>query len=86
MKTYDVLRYPINTEKAVKMIDRENKLLFSVDKRANKSQIKEAVEKAFNVKVLKVNTLFSPHGEKRAYVTLAPSFQAADVMTKLGLM
>lgn len=45
------------TEKGEKLKERQNKFLFEVDPRANKIQIKEAVEKLFNVSVLRVNTL-----------------------------
>lgn len=67
-------------------MESENKLLFVVDKRANKGEIKEAVEKAFNVKVVKVHTYISHGGDKRAYVKFSDETPAIDVATKLGLM
>jgi large subunit ribosomal protein L23 len=53
MHPYEVLRRPILTEKSMLMSD-DNKYVFEVDGRANKKQIKEAVEKAFDVSVAKV--------------------------------
>ena len=47
----DVLKKPILTEKSLRLMDEENKYTFDVDVRCNKVEIKEAVEKLFNVKV-----------------------------------
>ena len=53
---YDVLIAPVVTEKAT-MASEHNKVVFKVARTATKPQIKEAVEKLFDVKVKKVNTL-----------------------------
>jgi len=82
----DIIKYPLITEKAVKLMESENKLLFVVDLKADKKEIKENVEKLFKVKVAKVNTLITSDGEKRAYVKLDKSTPAMDVITQLGLM
>jgi len=74
------------TEKTIRLAERENKITFVVNRKANKTQIKEAVEKLFDVKVEKVNTLITPNGEKKAYVKLKKDYKATDVLTKLGLM
>ncbi len=57
MHLYEVLKRPITTEKSNKLKDEMRKYAFAVDVRANKSQIKEAVEAAFNVQVLGVNVM-----------------------------
>ena len=55
---YDVIRRPlIMTEKGEILKEEENKVLFEVDPRANKTEIKAAVEKLFKVDVVDVNTL-----------------------------
>jgi len=56
MEARDVLKRPIITEKSTDLIS-ENKYTFEVDLRANKTQIKAAVEEIFNVEVEKVSTL-----------------------------
>lgn len=56
-KYYDILKAPIITEQSTKLIESQNKYTFKVDRKANKVEIKNAVEKIFNVKVLSVNTL-----------------------------
>ena len=56
MNNYDIIFAPIITEKTAAM-EAEGKYVFKVDVRANKTQIKQAIESAFDVKVEKINTL-----------------------------
>lgn len=56
MNNYDIIFAPIITEKTASM-EENGTYVFKVDARANKTQIKQAIEKAFNVKVEKINTL-----------------------------
>jgi large subunit ribosomal protein L23 len=86
MDTDQVIKYPLSTEKSIRLMESENKLIFVVDIKANKTEIKKAIERTFKVKVIKVTTLLSPRGEKRAYVKLAPETPALDIATDLGLM
>ncbi|RIK54050.1 MAG: 50S ribosomal protein L23 [Chloroflexi bacterium] len=60
MHLYDVLRRPIITEKTIVGVDETNSYTFEVDMRANKFQIKEAVETAFDVTVTGVNVMVMP--------------------------
>ena len=83
--SYDIVKYPLMTEKAVRLMEAENKLIFVVDKKAKKPEIKKAVEEVFKVKVLKVSTLIVK-GKKKAYTKLSPDTPAIDVATQLGLM
>ena len=57
MHITDIIKRPVATEKARNLANENNEYVFIVDKRANKIQIREAVEKLFNVKVESVNTL-----------------------------
>ena len=86
MDQYKIIKYPLATEKAVRLMESENKLLFVVDLKAKKSEIKEAIEKEFKLKVVKVNTLIDRAGHKRAYISISPETPAIDVATQLGLM
>ncbi len=66
MNSYEVLRRPLNTEKSNYLKDTYRKYAFEVDPRANKVQIKEAVEKAFpNVSVVNVNVMKMPRKSRR---------------------
>jgi large subunit ribosomal protein L23 len=64
MHLYDVIRRPVITEKNTYQME-QNKYTFEVARGANKLQIKEAVEKAFNVHVLAVNVSTMPSKQRR---------------------
>ena len=64
MHIYEVLQRPIITEKNT-ILQAQHKYAFEVDRRANKVQIRESVEKAFNVKVTSVNVLIMPGKMRR---------------------
>jgi len=57
MDTYNIIKRPLRTEKSVADGEATNSYHFEVDLRANKIQIKKAVEKHFNVKVQEVRTI-----------------------------
>jgi large subunit ribosomal protein L23 len=76
---------PVTTEKAVRMIDLDNTLLFEVNRRYRKGDIKKEVEEVFGVKVEKVRTLIREN-KKLAYVKLNKANPAIDVATKLGMI
>merc|ERR1719213_1596442 len=67
---YQILKYPLTTESAMKKIEENNTLVFIVDVRASKMQIKEAVHQMYDVQTQKINTLIRPDGKKKAYVHL----------------
>jgi len=84
-KFYTIIKKPLITEKTFDLIERENKLVFIVDRSANKNQIKRAIEKIHNVKVIKVNTMITPKGEKKAFIKLHPDNSAQDIAIELGI-
>ena len=65
MNSYDIIFAPIITEKSATMADEKNTFVFKVDVRANKTQIKQAIEKAFNVKVESINTMNNHPKDRR---------------------
>ncbi len=83
---WTVIIRPVQSEKALRLIEEANTLTFIVDRKATKHDVKRAVEKAFEVKVEKVNTLITPRGEKKAYVRLAREYSASDIAARLGLL
>lgn len=83
---YKVLVHPQTTEKAVRLIETENKLTFIVARDATRADVKRAVEALFEVKVSGVKIEISPDGRKRAYVKLAPEFMADEIASKLGVI
>jgi large subunit ribosomal protein L23 len=66
---YDVLKSPILTEKSTTQKETGNKVTFEVDRRANKIEIKQAVEKIFKVKVIDVHTMLV-RGKVKRYKNL----------------
>lgn len=59
MEPHNVIRNQVSTEKAIRLMESENKLLFDVELKATKTDVKKAVEEMFKVKVVKVNTYIS---------------------------
>jgi large subunit ribosomal protein L23 len=86
MDPHNVIFYPLMTEAASLMVEKNNKLVFVVNLNANKNEVKKAVEELYEVKVKKVNLLITPQGEKKAFVKLHPDYKAADVAIKLGIL
>jgi len=92
MKTpHDIIIRPVITERSTDLQEM-NKYVFEVDKRANKTEIKQAVEKIFGVKVKKVNTIIVPRKPKtygrysgytkewkKAIVTLTPDSKKIEM-------
>lgn len=76
---------PLTTEKAIRLIELNNTLVFKVDKRNNRKEIAKEVEDRFKVKVKKINIL-NRGTDKIAYVTLKKENPAIDVATKLGVI
>lgn len=80
-----ILLSPIKTEKFIQQIEYANTIVFKVDVRATKQNVKDEVEKTFGVKVADVRTYISPKGEKHALIKLAEGSKAEDIATKLKL-
>jgi large subunit ribosomal protein L23 len=87
----DIIRRPIITEETTEMME-QGKYVFEVDVKANKVEIKKAIEQLFDVKVKKVNTMritgkvkrygrFSGRTpeRKKAIVTLAPDSKPIEI-------
>jgi large subunit ribosomal protein L23 len=67
MKLADVLVRPVITEKVNNQIERSGRYTFEVDKRANKLEVKQAVEEFYGVKVNDVNTIVVPGKNKSRF-------------------
>ena len=82
----NVLLYPLMTEKAVSLIETENKLTFIVDINSDKRMIKQAFEELYEVKVSEINVVITPRGQKKAYIKLNAEYNASDLAIKLGIL
>lgn len=76
---------PITSEKAVKLIDIDNTLVFEAPLSSDKKEIKTQIEKIFKVKIETIRTNIR-NNKKFAYVKLVKANPAIDVATKLGLV
>jgi len=86
MQPHDVIKYPMMTERSVNMIENENKLIFIVNKEADKDDIAKAVKELYEVEVETVRTLITRQGEKKAFVKLKVGYNASEVAIKLGIL
>ena len=86
MNLSDVIKRPLITEKATSLKAMSNAVLFAVDRRANKKEVREAVEKMFKVKVEDVRTMNVAGKVKRRgrTVGLRPVWKKAVVVLKAG--
>ncbi|KAB1269682.1 60S ribosomal protein L23a [Camelus dromedarius] len=83
---YASIKVTSTTESAVKKIKDNSTLVFTVDVKVNKHQIKQAVKKLCDVDMAKVSTLIRPDGEKKVCVPLAHDHDALNVANKIGII
>lgn len=81
-----IIKYPLTTESSMKLIEDSNTLVFIVDIKANKRQIKAAVKELYQIETEKINTLITPRGLKKSYVKLTKDFDALDVANRVGVI
>ncbi len=84
MDPYKIIFHPFVTEKTMNFMEKNNALEFVVRRTASKPQIKHAIEKLFDVKVLHINTRITKKG-KHAIVTFTPEYNAEDLGMRIGV-
>lgn len=87
MHIYEILKRPVVTEKSYRIADELNQYVFEVDKRANKHQIRDAVETAFKVRVENVRVMVMPAKTGRVgrrKVVRKPAWKKAVVTLSRG--
>ena len=86
MDARTIIKSPVITEKSTDLSQKQNKYCLAVDRRANKIQIKRAVEEIFKVKAVKVNTVKMPGKKKRVRYRegKTPDWKKAIVTLKEG--
>ena len=83
---YEILRFVLMTEKSVRMVEAQNKLVFIVDRRYDKKEIKQAAKEAFSSEIESVNTSIDQKGRKKAYIKFVKPGQAGDIAVRLGII
>ena len=81
-----IIKHPSSTEKSIRLLETENKLVFICDRRSKKPEIKAELESMFKIKITKINTMIDRNGDKKVIVALSDKTPAIDVATDLGLM
>jgi len=81
-----VLKYPLATEKAINLISKSNLIIYIVDSRASKPEIKKEFETTFGVKVSAIRTTNMPTNYKKAFIKIAKGYNASDIAMKLKLV
>ncbi|CAG87769.1 DEHA2E05104p [Debaryomyces hansenii CBS767] len=84
LDAYKIIVSPIASETAMKKVEDGNILVFQVDLKSNKNQIKSAVKELYDVDVEYVNTLVRPNGTKKAYIRLTADHDALDIANRIG--
>ncbi|MBA2861516.1 50S ribosomal protein L23 [Methanococcus maripaludis] len=85
MDAFDVIKTPIVSEKTMKLIEEENRLVFYVERKATKADIRAAIKELFDAEVADINTSITPKGKKKAYITLKSEYNAGEVAASLGI-
>ncbi len=84
--SFAVIKFVVMTEKAIQLIEKQNKLVFVVDRGATKDEIRKAAESAFSANVSKVQTNIDQLGRKKAFVRFAKPGEAGEIAIRLGII
>lgn len=82
----DIIRYGVKNERAARLIEKDNTLTFVVHAKATKPMIKKAFVEIYDSPVMKVNTVNTIRGLKKAYIRLKTEGAAMDVAEKAGIV
>jgi len=83
---YDIVKCVLVTEKATRMIEFENKLVFEVAKSATKPMLRLLIEGQFSKPIKAINIYNNIRGKKRAIITFKGEGVASDLASELGLV
>ena len=80
-----VVLHPYVSEKAMILMEQENKLIMVVVRDSKSKEVKKDVEELYEVEVAKVNLYITPRGEKHAIVRLKPEYSAEEIGMRIGV-
>lgn len=86
VEAFGVIKFVLMTEKSIRMVESQNKLVFVVNRPSRKKEIKEAVQAAFASPVTDVKTVIDQAGRKKAFVKFKNAGAAGDIAIKLGII
>lgn len=85
LNPFEIILKPIHSDKVFEQIETRNTIVFKVDPRSNKNQIKQAFYKLYKLPVRSVNTMNMITGGKKAYIRLENDKDALNLASKIGL-
>ena len=77
---------PVSSDKNIQKMEKENTMVFLVNEKSTKSQIREAFSSLYGCKVRSVNTLHTAKGKKKAYIRLQNDKDALNIASKIGIL
>ncbi|AUV82930.1 50S ribosomal protein L23 [Salinigranum rubrum] len=80
-----IIHHPLVTEKAMNEMDFDNKLQFIVHLDATKAEVRDEIERRYEVTIDKVNTQVTPKGKKKATVRLNEEDDAQEIASRIGV-
>ena len=83
---FDVIRFVLMTEKSIRLVESQNKLVFTVNRSSRRGEIKKDVQNAFGSPVSGVTTVIDQSGRKKAFVKFSNAGAAGDIAIKLGVI
>src|SRR3989344_8351348 len=83
---YEVIKFVLMTEKAIRFIEAQNRLVFELHRKAGRQEIKKAVESAFQSRISGVNVMIDQKGRKRAFVKFEKPGEAGEIAIRLGII
>ncbi len=86
MDPFETIHFVMMTEKCVRLIEPQNKLVFVVRRESDKKQIRKAVENAFQTPVSGLTTMIDQKGRKRAFVKFSQAGIAGEIAIRLGII
>ncbi|KAI5179668.1 large subunit ribosomal protein L23Ae [Nematocida sp. AWRm80] len=82
----DIIKCAAKTEKAMRVMEKENTIIFICDVKATKPEIKDAIEMLYSVRPVKVNTAITFKGEKRAYAIFGKAHSAIEIASDANII
>ena len=83
---YSILLGPCTSERFYKKMENENTIILFVSQKANKQEIKKAFKEAFGTNPIKVNTMNTVLGRKKAFIKLPKTTEASEIANKMGML
>ena len=83
---FATIKFVVMTEKAIQLIEKQNKLVFVVNRGATKNDIRKAAESVFSANVSNVQTMIDQLGRKKAFVKFAKPGEAGEIAIRLGII